>query len=69
MEDNNTQFIEFDKWCDKCKRKDIPETFNPPKDKEKRKEYNKEFEKCNECLDTPARDDGSCKPINFEEAD
>lgn len=65
--DNNTQFINFENWCHKCKRKDIPETFNPPKDPEKRKAYNADFEKCNECLGEPARDDGSCKPLYFEE--
>ena len=54
------RIVNFDEWCNKCKRKDVSES---PKTAEESKEY----EICNECLTVGARDDGSSRPINFEE--
>lgn len=37
-------------YCDTCKHKDVREEEDP----------------CNDCLQSPARDDGSRKPVNYE---
>ena len=52
MEDNRFQkIVYFDVYCEQCKYKDYDESQEP----------------CFECLDVPARVDGSHKPINFKE--
>ena len=53
MEENNyfQKFVRFDIYCPKCKHANDSEVEDP----------------CNECLNTPARTDGSRKPINFKE--
>ena len=45
------KFVRFDIYCPKCQYTDIKEVDDP----------------CNECLNQPARIDGSRKPICFKE--
>lgn len=52
MEDDRFhKIVWFDEYCKKCKYKD----------------YEEEWQPCYDCLQLPARDDGSHKPINFRE--
>lgn len=53
MEENNRfeKIVRFDIYCPMCIHKDDPETDDP----------------CNECLNYPARTDGSRKPVNYQE--
>ena len=53
MENNDRfqKFVRFDIYCSRCEHAETNETDDP----------------CNECLDNPARTDGSHKPINFKE--
>lgn len=52
MEDDRFQkFVYFDEYCKKCKYKEYEEWEQP----------------CFECLEVPARTDGSHKPICFKE--
>jgi len=52
MEDNRFQkIVWFDTYCKQCKYKNYDESQNP----------------CYECLQTPARTDGSHKPVLFKE--
>lgn len=54
MEDDRFQkFVYFDVYCPKCQYKDYEEWELP----------------CFDCLETPARTDGSHKPICFKEKD
>lgn len=52
MEDDRFQkIVHFDVYCPLCEHKDLDESEQP----------------CYDCLNTPARTDGSHKPINFKE--
>ena len=52
MEDDRFQkIVAFDIYCPLCKYKDYEEFEQP----------------CHDCLNEPARTDGSHKPINFKE--
>lgn len=53
MEDTYPKFVDFAKYCPRCKFSETKETDDP----------------CNACLTVPARTDGSRKPVNFKEED
>lgn len=52
MEDDRFQkIVWFDEYCKQCRYREYEEAQQP----------------CYDCLNTPARTDGSHKPVNFKE--
>jgi hypothetical protein len=49
--DRFEKLVDFNKYCPLCKYRDYAEVQDP----------------CNDCLNEPARSDGSRKPVNFKE--